>query len=221
MDSQIVAVVLSFVFVFAIIFAATLLKKYLKISEFTTRKIIHIGVGNWVICAFYLFTDWYIAIVPPITFIIVNYLSYRYTIFKAMELEEKNPGTVYYSISLTILTFFTFYWTPKLILPYLGIMAMVWGDGFAALIGRAYPIKKISENKSLGGSIAFLVMSSIACFVYLLINSGGWDISLMIKLALLFSIIGTYVELRTRRSIDNLTVPLLVGLVGVLMERAL
>lgn len=31
----------------------------------------------------------YCAIVGPVTFIMLNYISYKYNIFKAMELEEK------------------------------------------------------------------------------------------------------------------------------------
>ena len=221
MDTQVAAVIYSYIFVFSIILIATLLKKYLHLSEFTTRKLVHIGVGNWVIVAFYLFTDWYMAIIPPVSFILINYLSYRYKIFKAMELDDKNPGTVYYSISLTVLTFLTFYWVPKHILPYLGIMSMVWGDGFAAVIGRSYPIRKIAENKSLGGSLAFVVMSTLACIVYLVINRDGLSLNYIVKLAILFSVIGAYVEFRTRKSIDNLTVPLIVGLIGFFMEQAL
>lgn len=221
MNNQLIAIFASYIFVFSVILFATLLKKYGRLSDYTTRKLVHIGVGNWVIYALFNFSDWFLAIIPPISFIVINYLSYRYKIFKAMELDEKNPGTVYYSISLAILTFFTFYYIPRTIFPYLGIMVMVWGDGFAALIGRAFPIKKLSEHKSIGGSLAFLVMSFLACYIYLYIFRGEWGVALNFKLALLFAVIGMYVEYRTRKNIDNLTVPLIVGILGLILERSL
>jgi len=64
-------------------------------------------------------------------------------------------------------------------------------------------------------------MSTLACIVYLVINRDGLSLNYIVKLAILFSVIGAYVEFRTRKSIDNLTVPLIVGLIGFFMEQAL
>lgn len=155
MDQNILGIIYSFVFVFAMIFIATIFQKLFKMGNDFSRKIIHVAVGNWTFIALFYFTTWYYAIIGPVSFILINFLSYNYTIFKAMELEEKNPGTVYYSISLTICTLFTFSKTPVLVLPFLGIMAMTWGDGMAAVIGKKFPVRQIRQGKSLGGSCAF------------------------------------------------------------------
>ena len=65
------------------------------------------------------------AIIPPATFIILNYVSYRLNIFKSMEMEEKgNLGTIYFPISLSVLVWLSWDTVPHL--GGIGIMAMTW-----------------------------------------------------------------------------------------------
>ncbi|MBU0493563.1 MAG: DUF92 domain-containing protein, partial [Chloroflexi bacterium] len=53
------------------------------------------------LCHFY--PNAYFAIIPPLSFIVLNYISYRREVFKAMELEDKgNLGTVYFPISFAL-----------------------------------------------------------------------------------------------------------------------
>jgi len=216
---QVTGIALSYVFVFTIILVATVLQKQLHLSANFSRKLIHIGVGNWIFFVFFYFTDWYIVAIPPITFILINYLSYRYSIFKAMELEEKNPGTIYYAVSLTILTVITFIDKPFKILPYLGILAMTWGDGMAAVIGEKWPVKLLRPGKSLGGTSAFVVFTLAAVVSYLLIHSNfPFDKILIIGGAI--SITGAVIELFSPRNLDNLFVPLSLGFFGLIFELA-
>lgn len=217
MDRNLLGIILSYVFVFSMIFIATLIQKLFKLSHDFSRKIIHIAVGNWIFIALYYFTDWYYAIIGPITFILLNYLSYKHNIFKAMELEEKNPGTVYYAISLTICTLFTFSKTPYLTLPFLGIMAMTWGDGFAAVIGKSLPIKMLRSAKSLGGSSAFFILTLIASLVYLMIINKTLDFPQMLIISLVAAFLGTGIEIFSPKNSDNLTVPLILGFIGFIM----
>ncbi|MBN2090968.1 hypothetical protein JW964_15250 [candidate division KSB1 bacterium] len=216
--SQTTGFILSYVFVFSVIIIATVLQKLLRLSPDFSRKIIHIGVGNWVFVALYCFSDWYIAIIPPLSFILINYLSYRYSIFKAMELDEKNPGTIYYAISLTILTGIVFF--TRNILPYIGIVAMTWGDGMAAVIGQKYPLKTIRNGKSLGGLLAFILFTILASGFYLYLFS-TYSLYKNGVLVLLFSFAGAFIEILTPRKFDNLSVPLILGLLGWLIEAGL
>lgn len=213
--SQTTGFILSYLFVFAVILIATLLQKLLRLSPDFSRKIIHVGVGNWVFVALYCFYDWYIAIIPPLSFILINYLSYRYSIFKAMELDEKNPGTIYYAISLTILTGLVFY--TRCILPYAGIVAMTWGDGMAAVIGQKYPLKKIRAGKSWGGFLAFILFTALAAGFYLHLFS-TYSFNKNVTLVLFFSFVGAVVEIITPRKFDNLSVPLILGFCGWFIE---
>jgi phytol kinase len=217
MNKDITGLIVSFAFVFLMIFLATLIQKLFKLSNDFSRKIIHIAVGNWIFIALYYFEDWYIAIIGPVAFILINLLSYKFTIFKAMELEEKNPGTIYYPISLAICTLLTYSQKPLLILPYLGIMAMTWGDGIAAVIGKKFPVKQIKPRKSIGGSASFFIFTLLASTLYLLVETTNLSISTIILYALATAFIGVLIELFSPKNLDNLTVPIILGVIGFLV----
>jgi len=217
MNRDITGLILSFAFVFLMIFIATLFQKLFKLSHEFSRKIIHIAVGHWIFIALYYFEDWYIAIIGPIAFILINFLSYKFTVFKAMELEEKNPGTIYYPISLAVCTLFTFSQQPILILPYLGIMAMTWGDGMAAVIGKKFPIKQLRPNKSLGGSGAFFIFTLLASVIYLVIFGDSLTSGTIIFYGIMTSLLGVLIEFFSPKNLDNLTVPIILGVIGFLV----
>ncbi|MBD3287298.1 hypothetical protein GF337_00705 [candidate division KSB1 bacterium] len=219
MDTNILGILLSYVFVFSTILIATLIQKSFKLSSEFSRKIIHIVVGNWVFLALYYFNDWRYAIVGPVSFIVINYISYRYTIFKAMELDEDNPGTVYYSASLTVLTLLTFLKPNFYLLPFLGMMAMTWGDGFAAIIGKKMPLKLLRKGRSLGGSSAFVIFSFFACTLYLYIQKFPANDGAILLLAAAFSLTGALIELFSPHKLDNLTVPVSLGILGIFVEK--
>ena len=84
-----IGIVGTFIFVFLIIGLGTVLGKRPNLSSDFTRKVIHIGVGNWIFLWPFTFTHWYAAAFPPAVFIILNYASYRKEVFKAMERKEK------------------------------------------------------------------------------------------------------------------------------------
>lgn len=217
MDRNILGIIYSFAFVFSMIFIATVIQKVFKLSNDFSRKIIHVAVGNWIFIALFYFDTWYYAIVGPVSFIILNYISYKYNIFKAMELEEKNPGTVYYSVSLTICTLFAFSKPDFLILPFLGIMAMTWGDGMAAVIGKIKPVKQIRPGKSIGGSSSFFIFTFLAVVAYFLIIGIKISTVNIIFYGLATALIGSLIELYSPKNTDNLTVPIIIGLIGFLV----
>jgi phytol kinase len=214
MSKDVIGLILSFAFVFLMIFLATLIQKLFKLSNEFSRKIIHIAVGNWIFIALYYFDDWYIAIIGPLAFIFINFLSYKFTIFNAMELQEKNPGTIYYPISLAVCTLLTYSQKPLLILPYLGIMAMTWGDGMAAVIGKKFPVKNIRPRKSIGGSVSFFVFTVLASIIYLLVETTNLSTGTIILFALATAFIGVLIELFSPKNLDNLTVPIILGIIG-------
>ena len=216
MDRNILGVIIGFVFVFAMIFIATAIQMVFKLSNDFSRKIIHIAVGNWVFIALFYFTEWYYAIIGPVAFVLINFLSYKFKIFQAMELDEKNPGTIYYPISLTVCTLFTFSSEPFLALPFLGIMAMTWGDGMAAVIGKKFPIKQIRPGKSFGGSGAFFIFAFIASIIYLWAAGVTYSGNTIISISLATALLGSFIELFSPKNTDNLTVPIIIGMIGFL-----
>jgi phytol kinase len=207
------ALVISYVYVFAVIALGELLRRAGRRSPDFTRKFIHIGVGMWVVGTVLLFETWYLALIPPATFVILNALSYWRGTIKAMESEEKeNLGTIYFPIAFAAVVYY--YWSQP-VLMVASMMPLTWGDAMAAIIGRRYGHYHYSvgsRTRSLEGSLAMLLWSwlttSMALFImpYLLgkplIN---WILALLYGAVV--ALVCTLVEALSPWGIDNLTIP--------------
>lgn len=148
--------------------------------------------------------------IPPITFILLNYLSYRQNLFKAMERGGKgNLGTVYFPISLLILVVLTFGILDRPEIGAIGILILGYGDGLAAVIGVKYGKHKLIFGKSFEGSLAMFVASLM---VGLVISSLFFPITTALILGVTIAILATIVELFSPKGFDNLTVPLATSL---------
>lgn len=207
--------VLSYILVFLIIGISTALQKFKVLGDEGARKFIHIGVSNWWILAWVFFQGenalWY-AIVPPITFILLNYYSYKTNLIKSMERSGNgNLGTVYFPISLLILVIFTFGVINRPEIGAVGILVLGYGDGLAAVVGKAYGKRKLVNNKSLEGSLTMLFVSFVVVLAILLV-AGVSLVSTLIA-AVVVSILSTLIELYTPKGLDNLTVPLFSSLI--------
>ena len=204
----------SYVLIFLIIGISTILQKAKLIGDEGARKFIHIGVSNWWILAMYFFNDdnavWF-AMIAPFTFIILNYISYRTNLLKAMERGGKgNLGTVYFPISLLILVALTFGVLENPFIGAVGILVMGYGDGLAAVIGKAYGKHKLAFGKSIEGSIMMFVASFIVVFLISLFTQ---SVAISLILALGVGALATIVELITPKGLDNLSVPLSTSLI--------
>ena len=188
------------------------LRKWRGYSTEFTRKLIHISVGLWAFGTVLLFEHWYFAIIPPLSFVILNYISYRRDIFKSVETGEKgNLGTVYFPISFVIIICL-FWESPHLLVA--SLMPMTWGDALAAILGRRYGQRKYSvlgSTRSVEGSLAMFLFSWLSTFLALLLLLPlGWQLSLTSLLySLALAVFATLVEALSPWHIDNLTVPLL------------
>ncbi len=208
MGSDWLALAVSYVFVFAAIGIAEGMRKWRGYSTDFTRKFIHITVGMWSVGTVLLFDRWYMAIIPPASFILINYLSYRQETFKAMETGEKgNLGTVYFPLSFVLIVFL-FWQQPHLVVA--SLMPMTWGDAMAAVLGARYGQFRYTlwgSTRSLEGSISMFLFAFTATFLVLwLFPPLGFGISLLY--ALIVSVVTTLVEAVTPWHLDNLTVPL-------------
>lgn len=206
----------SYLFVFAIIASSALVRRW-GASESGARKLVHIGVGHWILLAPFFFPDWYFAVIGPASFIVLNYLSYRYNLFKgSMELSGKRtPGTVYYSIALTILVLF--FWTVPAEelrpIAMLGMLTLAWGDGLASVIGersRIGEFRIFGNRKTVAGSLAMWFFSFLVLMLLPPLFLGVRFASSIVY-ALIFSFVATVVEFFTPGGLDNLTVPLVVS----------
>jgi len=208
MRSDWLALVISYVYVFAVIGVGESLRKWRCYSTEFTRKLIHITVGMWTFGTVLLFQHWYFAIIPPLSFVATNYISYRGEIFKSVETGEKgNLGMVYFPISFAVIICL-FWMRPNLLVA--SLMPMTWGDALAAILGRRYGQRKYSVlgfTRSMEGSLAMFLFSWLSIFLaLLLLPSLGWQTSLLYSLAV--AAFATLVEALSPWHIDNLTVPL-------------
>lgn len=203
------AMLLSYVFVFAIIALGEILRIICRFTSEFTRKFIHIGVGHWVIPAVILMDVQWLALIPPITFVGINYLSLKKDIFKAMETDRSNYGTVLYALSLVILVLL-FFRPQHLHLLVLGTLVMAWGDGLAAIIGRKWgkkAIPNLPHHKTFLGSGTMFLVSFLVSFLVLSIMAPSLPASPLL-LGMAAAAVATILEAFTARGWDNLAVPL-------------
>jgi phytol kinase len=207
------ALIVSYVYVFAVIGLAELLRRTGKRPVEFTRKLIHIGVGMWVLGTVLLFQTWYLALIPPLTFVLINAFSYVRGTFKAMEGEDQgNLGTVYFPVSFAALIYF--FWSQP-VLMVASLMPMTWGDAMAAISGRRYGHYHFTvggRTRSLEGSLAMFLWSWLTTWLAL------WGMPILLGkpaitwlLALIYgaavALVCAVVEALSPWGIDNLTVP--------------
>lgn len=184
-----------------LIISEKLLKKYPIFS----RKFLHIMVGN-VIFILPLFTNQYIiTFLAAAPFILLTFLMSPYSPIKLhdqISASGHGLGLVYYSISWTFLAFF-FFNQPVIIA--VGIVAMSYGDGMAALIGENFGKHKyqiFGDRKSFEGSIAmFLVLIVMLTVVLIYYNIPILTIAIIPIVAL----VATIFEGITPKGLDNIT----------------
>lgn len=214
--SNIIGIFISLLFVGIIIVSAKIFEKFGKEA---TRKYIHIMLSNWWIIAMIFFDNmWYAATVPAI-FVVVNYISYKTNLIKIMEREDgeqkESLGTVYYAISLLILALITFGPINNPLIGLCGIFVMGYGDGLAAVIGKAIKSKEYSirnSKKTIAGSATmFIVTLIIMTGFFYYVNTSLW----LLK-SIVVAIIMTAVEAACPKGTDNLSVPLATSLLALL-----
>jgi len=183
-----------------------------KLPRDFTRKFVHIGVGLWAIGTVLVFETWYFAVIPPLSFIVLNYISYRREVFKAMELADKsNLGTVYFPISFALVI--ALCWVRPAVIA-AGLMPMTWGDAFASIIGRRWGTHRYTiggSTRSLEGSAAMFLFSLAS--VFLVLWGFGTPLVVAGAYALVVAAVATLVEAVSIKGLDNITVPLASALV--------
>ena len=211
--------IISFVFIGIVLISSKLFEKSGKEAS---RKYIHIVLSNWWIIAMVFFTTPVWAMIGPIVFVFVNFASYKFNLIKSMEREEtekESLGTVYYALTLLILSILMFgplvnykgIWGP--IIGLAGVAVMGYGDALAAIVGKSVKspsYKILTTTKTLAGSAAmfattFIIISGFLAYC----GIANWFFK-----ALLISVVDTILEAVSIKGTDNLTVPLAtVGLI--------
>jgi dolichol kinase len=229
---DVVGLVASYVYAFGLLFVVEAMGRRLGWQQRVTRKIIHIGAGMWIWGILALFDAWYIGIIPFATFIVLNYVFYRRQSFSTMDTDESTPGTVYFSISITVL--FCLLWRTggtedRVPVAAAATMAMTLGDAAASLVGYrwgAHPYRVLGHTRSWEGTAAMAAVSLVAIGATLAWLSGSAlspnSVPMTASQVLVTTIVGaavaTVAEGLSPAGTDNLSVPLLAGLAMFLVR---
>lgn len=216
--NNIFGLIVSIVFIAVIMLAGRLFE---KAGKEASRKFIHIMLSNWWIIAMVFFESPWIAALMPAIFVVINYASYKMNLIKVMErdAEDENKesmGTVYYAISLLVLSLITFGPLKNPLIGLCGIAVMGYGDGLAAVIGQSVksPEYRVMGNKkTVAGSITMFFVTLLIIAGFLQYSSAEY---IAIKSILIASLM-TVVEAISIKGTDNITVPLLTSLMSFLM----
>jgi dolichol kinase len=215
----------SYAYATGLLLLSELLVRKFGWKQFVTRKLVHIGAGMWVWGILYFFDHWYWGVVPFATFIVLNFIMYKFKILQGVDDEDSSPGTVYFAISITIL--FLLFWRTGggwdlAPIAVAGVMAMAWGDGLASLAGKRWGrhfYMFFNHRRSYEGSAAMFLGTFISVFLTLMYLPASalspLSTTLAPQTAILFAlfsaVIGSVAEALSPAGTDNLSVPLLVG----------
>jgi phytol kinase len=222
---DIIALVLSYVYAFGLLLFAEMAGRLFRWPQYITRKLVHIGAGMWVWGTLALFES-RLGILPYATFIVLNYLFYRYQVFKAMDAADSSPGTIYFAVSTTALL--VLLWHPngpidRAPVAIAAIMAMTWGDGVASIVGQAFgqhAYRALGHQRTWEGTAAMFICSLVGIFLTLTLLPGSQlspeSAPIPLARALFASVLGaglgTVAEGLSPAGTDNLSVPILTGI---------
>ncbi len=220
--ANLILVLLSYLYIISMIFVAKKTEKIFNWSQKTSRKVLHILIGNFpFIIPFFSESIFPVMVAAP--FVLLTFLvsphspikSLKGILFGLKDTTQKGHslGLVFYAISYTVLAAF-FFDTPYIIAA--GILPMAYGDGLASIIGERYGGRKyrILSQKSLEGSLAVFAGSFLSLFCGLLFYSLFHQFSPLeiIVLPLCIAVTATVVEAISPLGFDNITVPILCAI---------
>lgn len=215
--SDLISLLVALLYVAALIALSQVLRLYFHAPLDITRKIVHVGVGMTALVITTFFRDWSVAIIGPLAFTAINYLSYRRKIFQGIELDEQGQlGTVYFPLSFAILT--PLLWSrPELLAA--AFMPMTWGDATAAILGKRFGAHQFSvfgQVSSVEGSIAMMVFGFTA--TALAFVAFGQPPAPSMVTAFVVAVVAMAVEALSPNGIDNLSVPIISAVILLILN---
>jgi phytol kinase len=224
---DLVLLLIAVLIVLSMIYLATLGKRNGIIGGTLARKSVHISIGILVIFVPLLFTDRIYPVIIGVVAIAFTYftspaspkVSWRLSAFES----GNDLGTVYYSISLTLLLFFFFDngWIIQV-----AFLPLVFGDAFANIIGtRKGKTTWPNSQKTIEGSVAGGIASSLTVLVvlsfYLLAGYFPGTMSLILMISLGVALLMPIVEVLSPFGLDNLTIPMICLLFALMVNQQL
>ncbi len=239
--SDLLLVLLTYIYVFATILIPVYLKKKDKISKFQARKGVHLFAGLSVFTTPYFEWPWWAIVIAGSLTVLVFMSSKKSKIKQLKELyetigeeAEENVGYLqgpfHYCISITfLLLIFVIFAPSQMYFPLSAILLMIISDTLASVIGKRYgkhniKIPWIKGIRTLEGSLAFFISGYILCmiaFTLLGVTNPITQMHISFLDALLYSLIAsalaTLIELFSPSTWDDLTVPILTTIIIFLL----
>ncbi len=201
-----------------VIGAGEVLRKVARLSPEFSRKFVHIAVGAALLLAPRLFISPVPLIILSVLFAASNGVAIRAGWLKGIHgPKRRSLGTVYFPISLALLTVLLWHRSPEMVV--LAMFTFSMGDAAAAIVGEslrkptAYSLS--GDAKSVEGSITMFLASVVAMVagIWFLMPEliGSWTFVLLLASA--SAVLATGWEALSSKGLDNITVPLSHGLV--------
>jgi phytol kinase len=206
-------VVASFAWIAVVIGVGESARRLTGASPDLTRKIVHIGVGSWALpTALYFHSPGWAAFCP-LTFVLLNALSYYYRLMPVIEVEGRgSPGTIYFPLVFAGLILILWPHGARAA-SVAGLYAMGFGDAAASIVGQRWGRHRYriaGATKSWEGSLAFFIVSFVAIYLGTRLLSPHPSIWLP---SLGAALLATLAEAPAGHGLDNLTVPVTAAFV--------
>lgn len=192
---------------FLVLFACgEFLYHVLKVKAEYTRKWSHIGTGFITLLFPTMLSNHWWVLVLCATFAILLSTSIKFNFLKSINAVDRDTlGSLCYPLAVYT-SFLAYVWKGNTLFFFLPMLIMALADPAAALVGKRWPWKPYSvgkQKKSVAGSLAFLVVSTMLAVYFL----GGMTTSEHISLVLTIAVSSTLAEAFSAKGYDNVTIP--------------
>ena len=200
--------------------------------DINVRKIVHIGVGNFVFVWWMFSAGWIMLAFFVIPFGLILFLAmFRSNAIGRGKLGEltvdkgHSKGLFFYVVSIAVMIVFFFpeHWLAASI----GIVAMTYGDGVGCIIGKRFGKHRTIHGKTFEGSIGVFLGTFVSALLvsalYLWLSSNGHfvgDVKPILPIWASCAIAGLWsslLEAICPGEFDNLAIPLSTALILVLL----
>lgn len=199
-----------FYWIMIIVIAPKIFKNNLEFN----RKFVHIMIANWWFMAIAFFDTFIYASVVPLAFVFINsYATFgkskRFVAGLKRDKMDFSLGLICYPLGYLIALYLAYNYCGYY--AGIGIMALGYGDGFAAIIGKRFDFKPYyiwGSKKTISGTVGMFLCTLISVFMYCAI----FNIEPIINIALISALVGSVVEAVAVKGTDNVLIPLIVSL---------
>jgi phytol kinase len=189
------------------IFASLISKRWPQQQELS-RKVVHIGAGFALPIAWATEIPVSLALAAAALASSLALINHRWRLLASIEdVGRFSYGTVAYGASITILL--AFFWPQRADLVCAAVLTMALADGLAGLLGANFSSHRwqiFGQTKSIIGTATMALVTLLV--LALLLPNLPWHVVIAIATS------ATLLEQFSWAGLDNLTVPLLVGLMG-------